>query len=90
MDAVPECTGELGVSKRNKKRAPPRFRRLAPGQIWRVQKKRGHPVLTAEIDEVTQETVMVRWADDGAIQVKSDALPLRYARADLKFLEKVA
>ena len=76
--------------KRRDKRAPPRFRRLAPGQIWRVQRQAGNPVLTAEIDEVTRETVLIRWADDGAIQVKACALALRYKRADLEFVEKVA
>ena len=72
------------------KRAPPRFRRVVPGQVWFVQKQPGSAVLTASVDEVTRETVMLSWLNDGAVQVRPDSLPLRWARCDLKFLEKVA
>jgi hypothetical protein len=78
---------------RKPKRAAPRFRRVIAGQVWRIQRLRDadvtHPVLAAEIDEVTPETVLIRWLDDGAIQAKPSALAVRYARKDFEFLELI-
>lgn len=80
--------------KRRDRRGPPRFRRLAAGQVWRVQRRDAssvvtHPVLSAEIDEVTPGTVLVRWQSDGSIQVRADALVMRIARDEFRFIERV-
>ncbi len=76
--------------KKHSKRRPPRFRRVYVGQIWHVQKSPGAPVITGHIDEVSAETIFMRWLADGSLTVKPDALVVRYARRDLTFLELVA
>lgn len=76
--------------KRRDRSAPPKFRRLKPGQIWQLKRAPGHPVVTGEIDEVTKETFVIRWMDDGAIRVSPKALPLRFDRSDWKFVARVA
>lgn len=72
------------------KRAPPRFRRIAVGQLWHCQKGAGHLVITGQVDEVTRETVLMRWLADGSLTVRPDAPVARYARRDLMFLERAA
>lgn len=80
------------MSKRHKKseRRPPRFRRIVVGQLWHVQKGAGHLIITGFVDEVTAETVVMRWCPDGSLNVRPDAPAVRYYRGDLMFRELVA
>ena len=68
---------------------PPRHPNPQAGETWFVQRVRGNPVLTAEIDESTARTVLLRWQDDGAIRVRRNLLPIRMRKTDLMFLERI-
>lgn len=71
----------------------PRYRLVRPGQVWRVQRNSSstvtHPVLVAVVDEVTPGTVLLRWLDDGSIEIRPDAPVIRYARNDFRWIEQV-
>ena len=71
------------------KPVPPKRPDPRAGQVWFIQREPKHPVLTAEIDEVTHKTVLLRWAPDGGIFVRADATALRYRKSELFFVERV-
>lgn len=72
----------------------PKTRKPKAGQVWRLQRINGAPqwiraVLTAQIDEVTPETLMVRWLDDGSVQARAVATVIRIARDEFRLIERV-
>lgn len=68
---------------------PPRRPNPLAGEVWFIQREPKHPLVTAEIDEATHRTVVIRWLDDGALQAKASQVPARYWKKDLTFVEQV-
>lgn len=69
---------------------PPRRPIPLAGETWFIQRTRGNPLLTAQVDEVTARTVLLRWVEDGGLSVKFNAAALRFRLSELSFVEKVA
>lgn len=68
---------------------PPRHPKPLAGQTWFVQRTKGNPLLTAQVEEATQRTVVIRWVTDGSVSPKDNAQVLRWLVRDFKWVEQV-
>lgn len=68
---------------------PPRAPRPQAGDTWWIQATGGRALLTVEVVEVTERTVLLMQVADGSIRPKPNSIALRYRISDLKWVEKV-
>lgn len=67
--------------------AKPRLKRLKPGQAWHVVLPKGSDCTRVRIEEVTPQTVV--FCQEAELGRTSFALPTRYPRADVRFVERI-
>ncbi len=61
--------------------------RISAGQTWFVVLPQGIACTCVEVDEVTRKTVALRQVAD--LGLRSESVASRYARADVRFVERV-
>lgn len=67
----------------------PNRKKVSAGEEWFVQLVPGANAIAVEIDEVTRATVVLRRVADLHYRPKGYDVPVRYARQDITFLERL-
>lgn len=69
---------------------PPRSPKPLAGETWWIQAPTGgRALLTVEVVEATDRTVLLMQVSDGSVRPKPNAIALRYRISDFKWVEKV-
>jgi len=80
---------QSSVQRASSPRPPPRRARPQSGETWWIQATGGRALLTVEVVEVTDRTVLLMQVADGSVKPKANSVALRYRISDLKWVEKV-